>query len=188
MGRRDTAICVVLVVSCLVACKHNAQSEPPAPDLAWSSCMGTAIAGTCVEEYFDEFAACFQPAGRCYASYGDLTPTACWDDGARFSQSYDAGRYYSMRDHICLMSATSAPCRTSAGHPIAVTSCCSRTAAEAPFPSEARFMTRPRESSPVAMVRKSTSDRCSAGVGPERPAHGIVARRMPDQRLLPVNA
>src|SRR3954447_12747251 len=51
---------------------------PPVPDLtpmrlidselAWSSCAGTPLAGTCVADFFDAFAACFKPAGHCTPS------------------------------------------------------------------------------------------------------------------------
>ncbi len=61
-----------------------ADLSEPSLDLAWSSCAGTALAGTCVARFFDSFAACFRPAGHCAPYYG-ISGGACWENGARYT-------------------------------------------------------------------------------------------------------
>jgi hypothetical protein len=52
-------------------------------DLAWSSCVGTALANTCVEKFFEPFAACFVPEGKCTGGAMSIFHVT-WDSGAVF--------------------------------------------------------------------------------------------------------
>jgi hypothetical protein len=62
--------------------------EPRVYDLAWSACVGTPLAGTCVEQFFEPFVACYQPSGAC-RHYGGRTGEAyCWQSGAWQSASF----------------------------------------------------------------------------------------------------
>jgi hypothetical protein len=49
-------------------------------DLSWSSCAGTALAGTCAATFFDAFAACFHPTGNCTANMMGKPLVLTWDD------------------------------------------------------------------------------------------------------------
>ena len=50
-------------------------------DLAWGSCAGTPLANTCVEKFFQPFASCFNPAGKCSGG-GQQDPHTDWSNGA----------------------------------------------------------------------------------------------------------
>ncbi len=53
-------------------------------DLAWSACAGTKLAGTCAEQFFEPFVACFQPAGHCGGYLHNTGDEACWENGATY--------------------------------------------------------------------------------------------------------
>jgi hypothetical protein len=77
-------------------------------DLAWSTCAGTKLAGTCAGRFFDSFAACFTPAGHCgwIASAHSGLQSACWQNGASYFlppiYSTTVSRTYTMGKDTCL--------------------------------------------------------------------------------------
>jgi hypothetical protein len=81
---------------------------PPAYDLAWSACAGTALAGTCVERFFEPFVSCFHPAGHCGSFGTNSMFTASWQNGARIHASFFGGNpppwpsTYYFGNNVCL--------------------------------------------------------------------------------------
>jgi hypothetical protein len=63
------------------------QQAAVAYDLAWSSCAGTQLAGTCVADFFDSFAACFHPVGHCTAGTHNFGMIDDWENGAEYLTS-----------------------------------------------------------------------------------------------------
>jgi hypothetical protein len=55
-------------------------------DLAWTGCAGTSLANTCVEKFFQQFAACFAPAGSCSGSGLTSENHCAWDSGALYAE------------------------------------------------------------------------------------------------------
>src|SRR5262245_49379224 len=52
-----------------------------APD---AFCAGTALAGTCLQPFFEHFADCFQPGGSACVGGTRTAPFQCWAGGAAF--------------------------------------------------------------------------------------------------------
>ncbi|MCA1663308.1 MAG: hypothetical protein LC659_03405, partial [Myxococcales bacterium] len=76
-------------------------------DLAWSMCAGTKLAGTCVEQFFEPFVACFRPAGHCGDYLHNTGDEICWQDGAKFhgpaTSTPPWAHIYSMAGTQCLL-------------------------------------------------------------------------------------
>ena len=52
-------------------------------DLAWNACVGTAVAGTCAEQFFEPFVQCFVFAGACRTWFSNSSAGTCFENGAQ---------------------------------------------------------------------------------------------------------
>lgn len=65
-----------------------------------AACAGTPLAGTCVLRFFQPFADCFQPYGRC-GEFG--RGSSCWESGASYELAYPGvSSTWSMNGQQCL--------------------------------------------------------------------------------------
>jgi hypothetical protein len=74
---------VMVLAVLLAACGH--------PSVNNGNCAGTAIAGTCLDQFFSTVNACFQPSGACVQQLTPAGPRYCWPGGARLMLNGTAG-------------------------------------------------------------------------------------------------